>query len=89
MAEGSEQRLDVERALMARALASATRPAEKAPRRVLQHSIALALALLLVAVVLVGFDKFLTSMQKFMELKIEEPPPAATEPMPAYVVPDE
>jgi hypothetical protein len=74
---------------MARAHASATRPVEKAPRRLLQHSIALALALLLVVVVLVGFDKFLTSMQKFLELKIEEPPPAVTEPMPAYVVPED
>jgi len=87
MTDSTEQRLAVERALMERARANAMRQVEQPPRRVLQHAIALALALAVVAVVMLGFDRFLTSMQKFMGLEIAEPPPGPAEPMPAYVVP--
>jgi hypothetical protein len=87
----------VERALMDRFRAHADRPPDEKPRRILQHSIALALALALVLAVLVGFDKFLTSMQKFMEIEIEERVPQAApapgaeagQAMPAFVVPPE
>ena len=80
---------------MDRFRARADRPPEEKPRRLLQHAIALGLALALVLAVLVGFDKFLTSMQKFMEIEIEERVPQAApaqgatteEPMPAFVVP--
>jgi len=82
---------------MDRFRAQADRPPEERPRRFVQHAIALALALALVLTVLVGFDKFLTSMQKFMEIEIEERAPQAApaegaEPeqaMPAFVVPSE
>lgn len=89
MTDSTEQRLAVERALMDRAHANATRQVEKPPRRLLQHVIALALALSIVAAVLLGFDRFLTSMQKFMELEVQPTAPAATDPVPAYVVPAE
>jgi hypothetical protein len=84
----SVERAAVERALMDRVRVHAAREHEKPPRRLLQHALALAAALSLVAVILFGFDAFLTAMQKFMDTKIEEPAsaPAATEPMPAFVV---
>ena len=82
---------------MDRFRAQADRPPDEKPRRIVQHTIALALALALVLVVLVGFDKFLTSMQKFMEIEIEERAPQASpaqgaeaeQAMPAFVVPSE
>jgi hypothetical protein len=84
-----DERAAVERALMDRARAHSARDHEKPPRRMLLRVIALALALSLVTVVLLGFDAFLTSVQKFMAIKIEDPAPQATDPMPAYVVPPE
>ncbi len=70
---------------MDRARVHAAREHEK-PRRTLQHSLALLAALALVGVILLGFDAFLTAMQRFMETKVEEPAPKPTEPMPAFVV---
>jgi hypothetical protein len=95
--DSTEHRATVERALMDRFRARADRPPDEKPRRLLQHAIALGLALALVLAVLIGFDKFLTSMQKFMEIEIEERVPQAApaqgataeEPMPAFVVPSE
>jgi hypothetical protein len=95
--DSTERRATVERALMDRYRARADRPPDEKPRRLLQHAIALALALALVLTVLVGFDKFLTSMQKFMEIEIEERVPPATpaqgaateQAMPAFVVPSD
>lgn len=86
MTDTRDQRAAVERALMDRARAHASREHEK-PSRKLQHSLALLAALVLVGVILFGFDAFLTAMQKFMEIKVEEPAPKPTEPMPAFVVP--
>jgi hypothetical protein len=91
----SDRRAAVERALMDRFRDQANRPEEKAPQRIVQHGIALALAVGLVLIVLLGFDKFLTSMQKFMEVEIQDSPPAASAPqapqaeqsIPAFVVP--
>jgi hypothetical protein len=88
MPDARDERTSVERALMDHARAQATREHEK-PRRLVQHSIALAAAVVLVVVIMLGFNAFLTAMQKFMEVRIEEPAPAATEPMPAFVVPPE
>lgn len=67
----------------------AERDREPAARRWLQHAIALAAALVLVGIVMLGFDAFLTAMQKYMEAEVVEPTPAPppTAPMPAYVVP--
>lgn len=72
---------------MERARAQAERDREPKARRWLQHAIALAAALVLVGIVMLGFDAFLTAMQKYMEADVVDPAPAPTAPMPAYVVP--
>ena len=43
----------------------------------------------LVAAMLLGFNMFLTAVQKFMEVEVVDPAPAATDPMPAFVVPQD
>jgi len=80
-----EQHAAVERALMDRSRAHASREREQSPR-LLRNMIALAVALALLSVVLLGLDAFLTAMQKFMEAKIVDPAPAPTAPMAAYAV---
>jgi hypothetical protein len=80
------QRAAIERALMDRARAHALHVPERPPR-LLRNTVGFAVALLLVAVVLLGLDAFLTAMQKFMETKVVDPAPAPTAPMPAYAVP--
>ena len=55
-------------------------------QRYWQYGIALAGALLIVALVFFGFDTFLTSMQKLLEIMGAEPTP--TEPMPVFMVPE-
>jgi len=91
-------RSNVERSLMDRARRAAERDREKGPRRYIQHAIALIAALCLVAAIALGFDTFLTAMQKFMRMgesdsrpATSQPakPPDPTEPMPAYVVPSD
>jgi len=83
--DAREQRAAVERALMDRSRAHASREREQSPR-LLRNTVALAVALALLGVVLLGLDAFLTAMQKFMETKIVDPAPSATAPMPAYAV---
>jgi hypothetical protein len=85
-----DRRAQVQRLLMDRALSQAGREHEQ-PRDWLRHGLALLAALVLVGVVLMGFDAFLTAMQKFMETQAVEPAPAATEaaPMAAYAVEDD
>jgi hypothetical protein len=90
---------DVQRALMDRARRSAERDNEPTRRAVLPRLAGILLALLVVLVVLFAFDRFLASMQRFLDLPVGDPEPAATEPvvteppvtdpMPAYVVPEE
>jgi hypothetical protein len=82
-----DRRAAVQRLLMDRAMAQAGRELER-PRDWLRHGLALLAALLLVGVVLMGFDAFLTAMQKFMEAQAVDPAPAATEaqPIQAYAV---
>ncbi len=70
----------------ARALA-AHRPDK--PRRLLQHSVSLVAAILIVGAVLLGLNAFLVAMQRYMDTEIVEPEPAVTDPMPAYAVPPE
>ncbi len=87
----------LQRTLMDRARLAAERDGQKGPRRLVQNSIALAAALLLVGVIMLGFDTFLTSVQKIMRMmdadtpqpQAEPAPPDTAEPMPAYVVPPE
>jgi hypothetical protein len=83
-----EQRDAIERALMDRARAHASREIEQ-PRRLLQYAISLVAALVIMGVALFALDAFLTAMQKFMETKVVDPAPDPTSPMPAFVVPAE
>lgn len=85
MSDPGEQRAAIERALMDRARALAAHQPEK-PRRLLQHSVALVAAIVIVGVVLFGFNAFLVAMQRYMDTEVVEPAPAATDPMPAYAV---
>lgn len=84
-----EEPIDVQRVLMDRARHLAERDTVREARPVLPRLVGLALALLVVAVVLFAFDRFLASMQRFLGLPVTAPAPAATEPVPAYVVPVE
>jgi hypothetical protein len=83
--DAREQRAAIERALMDRAGALASHEPERPPR-LLRNTVGFAVTLALLAIVLLGLDAFLTAMQKFMETKIVDPAPAATDPMPAYAV---
>ena len=101
--EGFRHRSAVQRTLMDRALRAAEKDRQKAPRRWLQHGLAFAAALAAVLVLALGFDAFLTSVQRVLRMVGAEEaaaPPAQTQPlepaapadpaapMPAYVVPE-
>ena len=86
MSQPPDDKAAVERALMDQFRDRALREPEKQPRQPLQRLVALALSLALVTVMLLGFDTFLTAVQKFMEVEVVDPAPAATDPMPAFVV---
>jgi len=85
LSDPAEQRAAIERALMERARVLAAHRPEK-PRRLVQHSLALVAAILIVGVVLLGLNAFLVAMQRYMDTEVVEPAPAATDPMPAYAV---
>jgi hypothetical protein len=99
MPETPDPAPDVQRALMDRARRSAERDNERTRRPILPRLVSIVLALLVVVLVLFAFDRFLSSMQRFLALPVVDPEPAATEPavteppvtdpMPAYVVPEE
>jgi hypothetical protein len=94
-----EPPIDVKRVLMDRALRHAERDSTPAHRPVLPRLVGLFLALAVMLVVLLAFDRFLASVQRFLDLPVGDPEPTATEPvvteppvtdpMPAYVVPEE
>jgi hypothetical protein len=85
LSDPDQQRAAIERALMDRARALAAHRPEK-PSRLLQHSVSLVAAILIVGVVLFGLNAFLAAMQRYMDTEVVEPVPAATDPMPAYAV---
>jgi hypothetical protein len=97
--DGENHRLRLERTLMDRARRAAERDRQKGPRRPLQHAVAMAAAVVLTLVIGLGFDAFLTSVQKVLRMldeqeaqqqqQQEQAPPDPSEPMPAYVVPDD
>ena len=62
----------LQRKLMERARIAAERDSVKRPSRLLQHVLALIAALLVVFVVLFGFNAFLTGMQKVMRMLDEQ-----------------
>jgi len=74
---------------MDRARRLAERDGVRLERPLLPRLVGLALAVVVVVIVLFAFDRFLASMQRFLGLPIADPVPAPTEPMPAFVVPDE
>ena len=80
-----DRRESVQRMLMERARREAERVDDR-PRDWLRHGVALVAALALVGVVLMGFDAFLTAMQKFMETQVVDPAPTPAEPVQAYAV---
>ena len=85
----------VQRRLMQqRARLAAERDRIKPPSRWVEKSLALFAALVVVLVVTLGFDAFLTSMQKIMQMLDEqeqrqEEERRKNQPIPAYVVPPE
>ena len=86
MSQPRDEKAAVERALMDQFRERALRVPEKPPAQALHRLIALAVSLALAAAMLLGFDTFLTAVQKFMEVEVVDPAPAATDPMPAFVV---
>lgn len=91
-----EPPIDVKRVLMDRALRHAERDGSSVDRPLLPRLVGLLLALAVMLLVLLAFDRFLASMQRFLALPIVDPEPSATsapaivpESIPAYVVPVE
>jgi hypothetical protein len=89
MPDDPQEPIDVQRVLMDRARRMAERDQERIERPIGPRLAGLALALVVVLVVLFAFDRFLASMQRFLSLPVTDPPPSATEPLPAYAVPTE
>jgi hypothetical protein len=65
---GPLPRRELERKLMERARAAAERDSARPPVRILQHALALVAALAVVLVFTLGFDAFLTNMQRVMHM---------------------
>jgi len=84
-----ERQIDVQRVLMDRVRRQAERDQMQPERPLAPRLVGLALALLVVVIVLFAFDRFLASMQRFMDLPVTDPEPSVTEPLPAYAVPAE
>jgi hypothetical protein len=90
-----EQPIDVKRVLMDRARRHAERDDLPLERPVLPRLLGFLLAVAVMAVLLLAFDRFLASMQRFLALPIVDPEPStapqapAPESVPAYVVPVE
>ena len=82
-----EPPIDVQRVLMDRARRHAERDQVKPERPLAPRLFGLALALLVVVIVLFAYDRFLASVQRFLDLPVSDPEPSVTEPLPAYVVP--
>jgi hypothetical protein len=89
MTQSPEEPIDVQRVLMDRAKRMAEQDKQPHERPLLPRLVALGLALIVVVVVLFAFDRFLASVQRFLALPVTDPEPSVTEPLPAYVVPDE
>ena len=88
MSDTGDHRADAQRALMDRARAQAAGDRQKQPRPVVPRIVAGVLAVTVVFVVMMGFDAFLTMVQKVLEIQVTEPPPDPAAPIPAYVVPE-
>ena len=83
----TDQRHRLQRELMERARANAERANERAPRRLAPSLVAMTLAVSIVTFVALGFDSFLSAMQRYLDVSLEEaqaPPPTA--PLPVFAV---
>jgi hypothetical protein len=89
MTQSPQEPIDVQRVLMDRAKRMAERDRQPEERPLLPRLVGLGLALVTVVVVLFAFDRFLASVQRFLSLPVTDPEPSVTEPLPAYVVPEE
>lgn len=97
MSPTPEQPTDVNRVLMDRALRHAERDGLPSDRPLLPRLAGFLLAIVVMLVVLLAFDRFLASMQRFLALPIVDPEPSsstaaptpAPDSVPAYVVPVE
>jgi hypothetical protein len=93
MSPTPEQPIDVKRVLMDRALRHAERDGLPSDRPVLPRLLGFLLALAVMGVLLLAFDRFLASMQRFLALPVVDPASStatqapAPESVPAYVVP--
>lgn len=86
MVDPADSRTALQRAMADRAREFAGDNPRYRPRRYWQHAITLVAAVLVVALVFFGFDTFLASMQKLLEIIGADPVP--TEPMPVFMVPE-
>lgn len=89
MTAAPEEQDGLQRVLMDRARAQAERDKVKPPRSVAPRVVAGVLAALVVLVVMSGFDAFLTTVQKVLEIQATEPVPDPSEPIPAFAVVEE
>lgn len=80
---------DLRRLLMDRARAQAERDRVRPARQWVPVIVSAVAALGLALLFMLGFDAFLTSMQKFLEVEVTDPEPNVSEPMPAFVVTDD
>ena len=87
MSGSGDRPTELQRALMDRARVNMERDGEKHPRPVWPRIVGAVIALGIVLVLMTGFSKFLTSVQKVLELTVEEEP-VVSEPMPVYSVPE-
>ena len=88
MERNSEERARRERTAMDLVRDNVSRASESPPRWTLQKLLALGAALLLSASIFLGFDLFLTAMQKFMDIEVEEETASGSEPIAVFAVPE-
>ena len=88
MSGSRDQPTELQRALMDRARLNMERDGEKHPRPIWPRIVGAVIAVGIVLALMTGFSKFLTSVQKVLELTVEEEPAVTSEPMPVYSVPE-
>jgi len=86
MGDPADSRTEVQRAIAERAREFAAGQHGHRPQRYGQYAIAVVLALMVVGLLFFGFDAFLGSMQKVIEIMAARSPPA--EPLPVFMVPE-
>jgi hypothetical protein len=87
MNEQQGDRAERERAVMDVVRRQVERDVEPQPRRTLQRVAALGIALLVSGTLFLGFDLFLTAMQRFMDIEPPQQVAEPREPMQVFAVP--